>query len=63
MSLSNEALMQELQTAAKGHTRIVYLAIGRTPKRPARFFGLVPARRVPEDVMQTIKELLKEYNL
>jgi hypothetical protein len=58
MSLSNSALMDELQQTAKGDLTVLYKAISLTPERPTGWFRQ-KARRA-DDVKAKIKELLGE---
>jgi hypothetical protein len=58
MSLSNSALMDELQQTAKGDLSVLYKAISLTPERPAGFFR--QKERRADDVKAKILELLAE---
>jgi hypothetical protein len=58
MSLSNSALMDELQQTAEGDLSVLYKAISLTPDRATGFLGQKTKRA--EDVKAKIRELLAE---
>lgn len=57
MSLSNSALMDELQETAQGDLGVLYKAISLTPERPTGLFRQKTRRA--DDVKAKILELLR----
>ncbi|MBW4023410.1 MAG: hypothetical protein HIU92_09775 [Proteobacteria bacterium] len=58
MSLSNAALMDELQQTANGDLTVLYKAISLTPERPTGWLRQRAKRA--DDVKAKIRELLSE---